>query len=321
MKAFRSSGDAAIRISAQPAYALDIPEGGRLLKSTVQLIRVKQWIKNGFVFVPLLFVFAIPSLSQITRCALGALLFCFVSSSVYIMNDIFDVAKDRAHPVKRNRPIASGAVPIPVAYLLFGLLLATSLVGAFFFDKVVAGIILAYFVINIAYTLFLKKLMFIDVFTISLGFILRLCAGFRILHKPVGESCNIWFILFVMFLTLFIGIGKRCSEIKLLGNDSAGFRESLNGCSIAQLEQLIIMLMTCTIMSYAIFVYTSEIKALFTTAPVLMYGIFRYHFLNEKSTIAGSPELIVYKDRPMCACLLLWAVLFVSICIVRSYTV
>ncbi|MBO4765996.1 MAG: hypothetical protein J5532_01710 [Lachnospiraceae bacterium] len=103
MKAFRSSGDAAIRISAQPAYALDIPEGGRLLKSTVQLIRVKQWIKNGFVFVPLLFVFAIPSLSQITRCALGALLFCFVSSSVYIMNDIFDVAKDRAHPVKRNR--------------------------------------------------------------------------------------------------------------------------------------------------------------------------------------------------------------------------
>ena len=167
----------------------------------------------------------------------------------------------------------------------------------------------------------MKKLMFIDVFTISLGFILRLCAGFRILHKPVGESCNIWFILFVMFLTLFIGIGKRCSEIKLLGNDSAGFRESLNGCSIAQLEQLIIMLMTCTIMSYAIFVYTSEIKALFTTAPVLMYGIFRYHFLNEKSTIAGSPELIVYKDRPMRACLLLWAVLFVSICIVRSYTV
>ena len=317
MKDFRPSGETAIRISANPTYTLDA--GSKLFRSIIQLIRVKQWIKNGFVFVPPLFVFALPSFSQIAGCAVGAFLFCLVSSSVYIMNDIFDVAKDRAHPVKRNRPIASGAVPMGAAYLVFGLLLTSSLVGAFFFDRIVALIILAYFVINIAYTIFLKKLMFIDVFTISLGFILRLCAGFRILHKPVYESCNVWFILFVMFLTLFIGIGKRCSEMKLLGNDSTGFRESLNGCSIAQLEQLIIMLMTCTIMSYAIFIYISEVKALFITAPVLMYGIFRYHFLNEKSTIAGSPELIVYKDRPMRTCLLLWAVLFISICIVRTY--
>ncbi|MBO4697951.1 MAG: UbiA prenyltransferase family protein [Lachnospiraceae bacterium] len=312
-----------LSIQANSSYALSTTEQQHihhLLPSLIQLIRVKQWIKNGFVFVPLLFVFGFPSFLQLYNCAIGAFLFCLVSSAVYIMNDIVDVQKDRAHPVKKNRPIASGAVPIPLAYAMIGVLLISSLLGAFYFNKTVALLILSYFVINIAYSLFLKKLMFIDVFTISLGFILRICAGFMILNKNIAEPVNTWFILFVAFLTLFIGVGKRCSELKTLGNNSSDFRESLRGCSIAQLEQIIVMLMTCTIMSYAIFVYASKIILLYATSPVLLYGIFRYHFLNNKSDLTGSPEMIVYKDRPILVSMLVWAFLFALICVAQSFT-
>ena len=285
----------------------------------LRLIRMKQWIKNGFVFVPLLFLFQIPEVNLVWRCALGALMFCMISSSVYIMNDIADVSKDRNHPVKRNRPIASGAVPMGVAFVLCGILLIVGVTGAAMIRSDLAFIVSAYFLMNVAYSLFLKKIMFIDVFTISMGFILRLCAGYRICRIPISEPSNLWFVFFVAFLTLFIGVGKRCSELKTMGNSSTKSRESLKGCSAEQLNQLIVMLMACTIMSYVMFVYTTGIKYLVLTTPLLLLGVFRYHFLSNGSDLTGSPELIVYKDRPIRWCLVFWALSLAAICFAQSY--
>lgn len=306
---------------ADSPYDLTSSEKVGFFRLTLKLIRMKQWIKNGFVFVPLLFLFAMPSVSQVLSCALGAFFFCLVSSAVYIMNDIVDVSKDRAHPVKKNRPIASGAVPLGGARLLCCLLLVAGVAGAAFFNPYVAIIILGYFVMNIAYSLFLKKIMFVDVFTISMGFILRLCAGFKVLKKPISDPCTMWFIFFAAFLTLFIGVGKRCNELKIMGSSSGEFRESLKGCSTTQLDQLIVMLMACTIMSYAIFVYTTQIKYLVLTMPLLLLGVFRYHYLNNGSELTGSPEMIIYKDRPIRCCLVFWALILIAICFAQSYFV
>nr|WP_292162310.1 UbiA prenyltransferase family protein [Butyrivibrio sp.] len=306
---------------ADSPYDLTCSENVNFFRLILKLIRMKQWIKNGFVFVPLLFLFAIPSVSQVLSCAVGAFLFCLVSSAVYIMNDIVDVSKDRAHPVKRNRPIASGAVPLGFARILCWILLIAGVAGAAFLNPGLALIILGYFIMNIAYSFLLKKIMFVDVFTISMGFILRLCAGFKVLRKPISDPCTMWFIFFVAFLTLFIGVGKRCNELKTMGGNSGEFRESLKGCSTSQLDQLIVMLMACTIMSYAIFVYTTMIKYLVLTMPLLLLGVFRYHYLNNGSELTGSPEMIIYKDRPIRCCLVFWALILIAICFVQTYFV
>lgn len=290
-----------------------------MLEHIIRLIRVRHWIKNGFVFVPLLLLFALPTPSQIIRCTLGAFLFCLICSSVYIMNDIVDVAKDRAHPVKKMRPIASGAVPMTIAYILLGLLFVSGLAIACLFDIVVAAVLLGYFVMNIAYSFLLKNLIFIDVFTISLGFILRLYVGFRILGLSIGYSPNLWFALFVTFLTLFLGMGKRHGELKMLGENSTEVRQSLSDYSLEQLEQIIGTLMTCTILAYTMFLFQTQQVLLFTTLPLLLYSVFRYRFLEGKNNLHGSPEMIIYKDRPIRICVILWAILLIGICVGHTY--
>lgn len=290
-----------------------------MLINILKLIRVRHWIKNGFVFVPLLLLFALPSPSQFLRCVLGAFLFCLICSAVYIMNDIVDVSKDRAHPVKCKRPIASGAVPMPMAFLILIVLFTGSLLGACLFDIVIAGVLLGYFVMNIAYSFLLKNLIFIDVFTISVGFILRLYVGFRILRLSLNNPANLWFALFVTFLTLFLGMGKRHGELKMLGDNSGEVRQSLSDYSIEQLEHIIATLMTCTILAYTMFLFQTQNVLLFTTLPLLLYSVFRYHFLEGRTNLHGSPEMIIYKDGPIRICVILWAILLVGICVGQSY--
>ena len=138
METQKQHGASAIMTDTNSAHEMAGTYNRNVFKLFIQLIRVKQWIKNGFVFVPLLLLFALPSLGQIRNCILGAFLFCLISSAVYIMNDIVDVEKDRAHPVKKMRPIASGVISVGVAYILLGCLLAGALLAAFLFDKTVA---------------------------------------------------------------------------------------------------------------------------------------------------------------------------------------
>ena len=319
METQKQHGASAIMTDTNSAHEMAGTYNRNVFKLFIQLIRVKQWIKNGFVFVPLLLLFALPSLGQIRNCILGAFLFCLISSAVYIMNDIVDVEKDRTHPVKKMRPIASGVISVGVAYILLGCLLAGALLAAFLFDKTVAFLLACYFVMNIAYSFFLKKIMYVDVFTISMGFLIRVGVGFRVLHLSMDDTVNLWFAVFVVFLTLFIGMGKRHNELKMLGGDSSDFRQSLSECSMEQLDQIMNILMTCTIMSYTMFVFQTQRPLLFITLPLLLYSIFRYHFLENKTDLLGSPEMIIYKDAPIRWCILLWAVLLVGICVGQAY--
>lgn len=290
-----------------------------MVKTFIKLIRVKQWIKNGFVSTPVVLLFALPTLEQIKNLIIGAILFSIVSSTVYIMNDVADIEKDKLHPKKKKRPIASGKVSIGLAYFIMVLMLFTCFYSALWFDRGVAIILFSYFIMNVAYTFHLKNFMYIDVFIISSGFLLRVAMGLRILNLSLTDPINLWFGIFILFLTLFIGIGKRHDELKTMKEDSANFRQSLANCSIEQLDQTMVILMTCAIMSYIMFLFKTENTKLLITLPLLLYSVLRFRYLKDKSALLGSPEKVIYKDAPIRWCILLWGALFVGICAFQEY--
>ncbi len=290
-----------------------------ILKTFLNLLRVKQWIKNGFVGTPVVLLFALPTLEQIKNLAIGIMLFSIVSSTVYIMNDVADIEKDKLHPKKKKRPIASGKVSIRLAYFIMVLMLFACLYAAFWFDRGVAIMLFSYFIMNVAYTFHLKKFMYIDVFIISFGFLLRIAVGLRILDLSLTDPVNLCFGIFVLFLTLFIGIGKRYDELMTMKEDSANFRQSLEDYSIGQLDQTMGILMACAIMSYTMFLFETAITLLFTTLPLLLYSVLRFRYLRDKSALLGSPEKVIYKDAPIRWCILLWGALFVGICAFQAY--
>ncbi len=277
-------------------------------------LRPLQWVKNLLVFLPLFFsVNEAWSLSDVEgalrlslRGAAMAAAFCMISGAVYLLNDWLDADQDRAHPRKRTRPIASGALPVGVALGACATLAAGGLALAFFIGVAAGVVALAYVVIQGAYSLALKKAALLDVFCVASGFVLRVVAGAAALDVPISP----WLYICSGLGALFVALAKRRSELAEAGDSASRQRDTLGAYTAPMLDQLIGVVATSALVSYALYTFTAsnlpDNHAMMLTLPFMVYGVFRYLYLVHTRNAGESPELILVTDPPLLAAVLLW---------------
>jgi len=269
-----------------------------LVVAALQALRPKQWLKNLFVFAPLLFgkAFLDPHKVNLALIAFG--LFSAMASSVYILNDILDVERDRLHPSKKDRPIASGRLPIPLAAVLGILLGAGALTLAFIHMPALATILAIYASVNIAYSLGLKHVVILDIFAIAVGFVLRVFGG----AVAIEVEASRWLLTCTIFISLFLAACKRRGEITLVG-DSNATRAVLRSYSIGYVDQIINLSAAGTVMTYALYTLDPVTIAklhthdLIFTLPFVIYGVLRYMHIVQHKGQGGSPTEALLKDR------------------------
>ncbi|MDY6523609.1 decaprenyl-phosphate phosphoribosyltransferase [Acinetobacter faecalis] len=263
----------------------------------VNLLRPKQWIKNFFVFAPLIFSGELFFSVSVFNALITFLLFCCAASSVYIINDLNDVEKDKLHPKKCKRPLASGLVSKTQAKIIIALLYLVLLTGLLF-DYKVSLIIFSYIILNYAYSLYLKHQPVLDIFTIALGFVLRTYAGAVAIGVPISN----WMLITVLTLSLYLAAIKREQELL---NTGAETRIALKKYTLSLTRKYIEISASCTIVFYSLFVLESRPELIFTV-PIILFGIFRYWFINETSTQCESPTDAVIEDKPLLITIVVW---------------
>lgn len=273
-------------------------------------LRPKQWTKNLLVFAAFLFTFPNITAEMFIKSIIGFLLFSFVSGCVYILNDFVDIEADRQHPEKKERPMASGRLSPRIALSFGTLLWVFSTLLAFMFNPQFGLLLLAYFAINVAYSLKLKHIVLIDVMIIAAGFVLRAIGGALIIRVPFTP----WFLLVAMFLALFLAISKRRQELFLLQNGKGEHRKVLEYYTPELLNQLNNIVTSATITSYALFSFTSgRTLYLMWTIPFVIYGIFRYLYLLHVEGKGGSPDKVLLEDKHILFTVLLYALTVIII--------
>ncbi|WIM05436.1 MAG: decaprenyl-phosphate phosphoribosyltransferase [Candidatus Nitricoxidivorans perseverans] len=279
----------------------------------IRLLRPHQWVKNGFVFVGLLFGHAWDDARMPLLAAIAFAAFCLLSSAVYVMNDIVDREQDRLHPEKKLRPLASGAVGIEAAIALGAACLAGGLALAVAGGGALAAILGAYLLLNLAYSHGLKHVVVLDVFLIAAGFMLRLLAG----TVGIGIEPSRWLLLCGLMLTLFLGFAKRRAELNALMAESGGHRRVLDHYTPAMLDQFITVVAAATVIAYSLYTVSPETEALhgtpwlIATVPLVLYGLLRYLFLLHRRGGGGDPSRELLTDRHLMAAFLGWLALVV----------
>lgn len=279
-----------------------------ICKNIFIAFRPQQWIKNLFVFAALIFAVRFTDLTAVQQSFTAFALFCLVSSGVYLINDVVDCTKDREHPTKRFRPIASGKISCGLAVVLSMLLFVISVSSAYLVNSQLSIVLGSYVVLNLAYTFFLKKVVIADVICIALGFVLRVIAG-AVAIQVVFSS---WLLLCTFFLALFLAIGKRKNELLHLG--SAG-RHVLSDYSAELLNQMDSVVLPTVLITYALYTFNSwHSQWLIATVPVVLYGLFRYlYIVNKKKVDNNGPTSDLLSDRPLQLAVLFWVFLVVLI--------
>lgn len=269
-----------------------------MIKKALHLLRVSQWIKNLFVFVPLLFSRHLFEAAYSSKVFIGFIIFSFVSSIVYILNDISDVESDKMHPVKKNRPIASGAISVGLAYKIAAVI-TVGTIAILPYTNMYFGIVVGlYLIINFFYSKKLKHLVLLDVFSIAAGFMLRVIAGAVIIDVYISS----WLMLTTMFISLFLAIMKRRSEIELVKDDAGSggaTRKVLEHYSVTFTDQIATITAAGVIICYALYTVSERtVKAFGTenliyTTPFVAFGIFRYMFLVYKDKGENASEILI----------------------------
>jgi 4-hydroxybenzoate polyprenyltransferase len=271
-----------------------------MLGAAVKSMRPHQWVKNLFVVAPLVFAKLVGDPRAALRCAAAVGVFCLLSSAVYLINDLVDLEKDRAHPVKRRRPLASGALTEQAGRFLAGTLALSALVGAGLLGPGVAFLATsaAYLVLNLAYSLALKKVAFVDVACISTGFLLRVLAGaFAI---PVAPSR--WLLACTLLVSALVGFGKRAHELRLSGESAATQREVLGHYDLGVLRKLLFVLGALTTVTYFAYTRSPHARGMFRsvhlglTVPFVAFGVFRFIWIATRQTDAENPTDLMVRD-------------------------
>lgn len=279
-----------------------------MLRQILALARPTQWIKNGVVLAALVFAGEASNIAKAEQAVLAMVIFCLLSSAVYAFNDLLDREKDRLHPLKKNRPVASGKVPVSVAAAMIVILMVVSLAGSWWLGlnfMIAAG---AYLVLNGLYTLWLKHLVILDVMSIALGFVIRAFAGAVAIDVPASK----WLLVTTLFLALFLAFGKRRHELLLLEDDAISHRKSLDRYSPYLLDQCIGVTTAAVVVMYMLYTFSAEVSQrlgtneLYFTIPFVVYGIFRYLYLIHKEEKGGSPTRVLITDRPILLTVVLW---------------
>ena len=271
-------------------------------------LRPKQWIKNLLLFAGLLFTLdQHHTTRQVQNAALGFVLFSLLSSVVYLVNDLADRDSDRRHPKKRRRPIASGELSPGLAAAAAVVLGLGGLTGSFALGLRFGLIALLYFVLTCAYSFRLKHVVLLDVLVLAAGFVFRAVAG----ALAVGVAISPWLILCTLMLALFLGLSKRRAELLSVSRaGSLGTRPILEEYSPEMLDQMIVIVTSASLMSYALYTITSPAAQahhyLMATIPFVIYGIFRYLYLMHRHSLGESPDAVLLEDRPLLINVLLW---------------
>ena len=262
-------------------------------------MRPHQWVKNAFVFIGLLFGHAWRDPNLTTQAGFAFAAFCLISSTIYIINDIVDMEQDRHHPKKNQRPLVSGQISVIAAIILAVVLGALGFVLALGASKIVVIILVAYALMNIAYSLWLKHVVILDVFIIATGFMLRILAG----TLGVGIPPSQWLLLCGMMVTLFLGFTKRRAEIMALAEDKAAHRKVLEHYGPVLLDKMIGITAAGLIMSYSLYTMNPDTirihgtSNLIYTVPFVMYGVFRYIYLLHHQSRGGDPSHDLVRDH------------------------
>lgn len=285
-----------------------------MLKDFLKSLRIKQWVKNLFIFAAIVFDRQLTNWDSLTRTIFGFIIFCLLSSSVYVFNDIFDIKADQSHPQKKNRPIASGRIQIHQALFTGLILTVVSLTWAYSIKYNFFLISSIYLILNIIYSKWLKHLPIIDVMIIASGFVLRVAAGVALIKV---ERFSPWLYVVTTLLALFIGFGKRRAELMLLARDANQHRTVFDGYTIDFLDQLITIVSGTTIVAYSLYTFSAPNlptnHAMMMTIPFVIYGIFRYLYLIKVQQSGGEPEELVMKDRPLQATIFIWVLSVLAI--------
>ena len=285
-----------------------------MLKALTKTMRPRQWTKNGFIFFGLIFDKQLFMVEPFLRTVLGFFLFCLVSSAVYLFNDIADLEADRNHPEKKFRPIASGKLPVRVALSAALLLTFTAIPLGYLLSPGFALILTAYLLINLLYSRWLKHVSILDVLIISSGFVLRVAGGVALITV---ERFSPWLYMLTILFSLYIGLGKRRAEMDLLAEDASAHRKVLDGYTIPLLDQYITIVSGMTIVAYSLYTFSApnlpENHSMMLTIPFVVYGIFRYLQLIQTGHVAGAPDEVALKDRPLQATVLLWGLAVIAV--------
>jgi 4-hydroxybenzoate polyprenyltransferase len=290
------------------------PEGGSLawrVGGLIQTIRPHQWVKNVFVLAPVVFAKEIFAPVLLTKAALAFGVFCLLAGAVYTMNDLADVESDRVHPAKRRRPIASGRVPVTWARTLIGVLLVLSFAGALNLGGAFTIVAACYFAQNVAYSLRLKHVAYVDVGFIAAGFVLRVLAG----GKATGIDVSLYLLLCTALLALFLGFGKRRHELTAARNQAAAQRLALESYSKRGLDVALFTTALFTVVTYLVYTLDPRTRAFFqsdwlwASAAFVILGVLRFLFIVRNRPKAESPTQEMLRDGPFVAIILFWVIL------------
>jgi 4-hydroxybenzoate polyprenyltransferase len=284
---------------------------GALLES----LRSGQWVKNGFVFAALIFSRSLTDWHRNLRVTLAVLFFCLMSSAAYLLNDIFDAAEDRNHPLKRLRPLASGRLSVRTAVSVAALLALVASGGAWALDNTFFVVLVSYAGLNVLYSWFLKRVVLLDVFVVAVGFLFRVIGGAVVIHVEFSS----WLIVCTILVALFLALSKRRHELVALGESASNHRAILANYSPYFLDQLIAIVTASTLMSYALYTLSPDVRAKFPgkrlelTIPFVLFGIFRYLYLVHQKEEGGNPTRVLLTDSVLLSVVLMWAISVVLI--------
>lgn len=285
-----------------------------VLGALLRTMRPKQWVKNAVIYAPLVFDRQLTDPGAILRTTAGFVIFCLLSGTVYILNDIFDLDADKVHPDKRNRPIASGRLPVSLAWLAVAFFIVLVLPLAYILSPFFFWIALAYFLLNLAYSKWLKHVPLIDVLSIALGFVLRVAAGVALIEV---SRFSPWLYVVTTLGALYIGFGKRRAELALLAGEANNHRRVLDGYTIPLLDQYITVVSATTIIAYSLYTFSApnvpDNHFMMLTIPFVIYGVFRYLYLIQVKHSGGAPEDVLFSDRPLLITILVWGLVVVYI--------
>lgn len=273
-----------------------------------QSLRPQQWTKNLFIFAGILFSQNIFNPYLFLKVLIAFVIFCFLSGSLYIFNDLIDLEQDKHHPVKSRRPLASGKLKVSYALLVLIIFIIASLFGSFYLDITFFAILLGYIFLQVIYSFFLKRIVILDIFAIAIGFVLRVVGGAVVINVEISS----WLIICTFLLALFLGLGKRRNELLLFDDKDKGTRKVLKEYTPYLVDQMISVVTAATIISYSLYTISEDTilkfgtKNLIFSIPFVLYGIFRYLYLIQRKEIGGNPEMVLIKDKPLMIDILIW---------------
>lgn len=271
-------------------------------------MRPQQWIKNFFIFAALIFSQNIFNIALLAKTIIAFVAFCFLSSALYVLNDLKDLEEDKSHPLKSKRPIASGRLKRSWAFLSFAVFGVLGFALAIVVNRNFLMIALVYFLLQIAYSFWLKHVVILDVFVIAAGFLIRVVAG----GLAIEVTLSSWLLICTTLLALFLAMGKRRHELVLLEESAADHRPILKEYNPYFLDQLIAVVTASIVIAYCLYTISAETVAKFGTTrliytvPFVLYGVFRYLYLIHQKYEGGTPETLVLKDKPLLIDIFLW---------------